>query len=258
MTYDPGTGVFSDDDDGFSPLFASHERLPWEIKTDDGEDDGSDDVKPIIVPAGDVPVGSIGSISYDRQTNTVVAGPVELDRTNDVRPTTRGPTKLERAAAERVKLRKAVDTGIGNLRGLAGQHKGSNHTGDAGGTRGPASSLEEAADRFRQSFGRTDNSLPADDSRGVDDRLNHFVTRTLAGKPPEMDKQNWTKVQRIRESEFQKAEFECMVQKVASNTAGDWIVTIKIPYEDRAAATELGSAYGLALNTRMVRKSADT
>lgn len=261
MTYDPDTGLFGSDDSSSNLFATTSERFPWEITEDDEPDDGSDDVKPVIISAGDVPVGSVGRISYDRGTNEVVAGPVEVVRDSDARTGTRGPTKLERDAAERVRLRTAVDTGLGNIRRVAGQHKNGDSAGDAGGTRGPASSLTEAADRFKQSLRGTDHpanlqpSVPADGTGRVDDRIRHFVTRTLAGTQPHIDKQNWTKVERTRESEFSEVSFECMVQKVASNTAGDWIITIKIPYEDRGAATELGGAYGLALETRMVRRS---
>ena len=51
---------------------------------------------------------------------------------------------------------------------------------------------------------------------------------------------------------FDQVAFSCEVYKIGTNAAGDWMVTIKVPFYDRDAITQLSGAFGMNLNTTMV------
>lgn len=248
MTYDPDSGVFGPDsfDRG---LYDTSLPNPWELSEDEPEDDEPTFGQPVTVPAGDAPVGGIGITAYDRGDNLIVQGPVEMDGGNVTR-TGRGPTRIERIAAERRAERAAADTGNRNIGRAAGQHSGSDHSGLGRGTGEPAGTIEEAASRLQQSLGGTTRSDPGD----LDDRVKSFIAKTLGGQQRRTN--HYTPKPKAREG-FDTATFECTINKIATNTQGDWLVTIKIPFEHRHHVRELDGGFGMAIETTMTRKNED-
>lgn len=255
MTYDPFTGEFGDDD-GVS--------FPFDIPV--MEDDGNDEGEPIILPGGDIPSGTVGAISYDRGDNEIVAGPVSVDRSDDVR-TPRGPTRIERERAERAQERAAADTGNRNVRGASTGHAGADRAGSNGGPGGLAGSVREAADRLRAQLGE-----PASGSTGVvagptatlepgvNPALEKYLTQVAIGAPqpghklipPNRGAGETRKAPTEPAEIFDRVEFNCEVYKIGTNAAGDWMVTFKIPFADRNAIVALSAAYGMNLQTTMV------
>jgi hypothetical protein len=248
MTYDPDSGVFGDDSIG-NGLFDSSLPNPWELSTDEPEDDEHYVGQSVTVAAGDNPVGGIGITAYDRGDNLIVQGPIEMDRDNVTRKG-RGPTKLERIAQQRREERTATDTGNRNIGRAAGQHSGSSIAGLGGGGGGTASSIEEAADRLQQSLGGVT------DPGRLDDRVKAFIAKTL-NNPRDSRAGEFPEPKPTRPPGFDTAKFECTINKIATNTQGDWLVTIKIPFEHRAEVRELDGGFGMAIETVMTRKNSD-
>ena len=240
MTYDVDSGLFGDDPFD-NNLYDPHLPNPWEVESTDNPD-------AVTVAGGDIPVGAVVRISYDRGDNEIVSGPDEVDGGHVPRER-RGPSRLDQQYVERKRERQATDTGIGNVRGAAGQHTGSDPTGVPGTNGSPAGSFAEAAARLSADTGS------ADHTPGVADRVEHFIKQTLAGNQPKMER--FIRSNSQLPQEFTEATFECTVYKISTNTQGDWLVTIKIPFENRTQAREIDGAFGLAIETTMRRKGLD-
>ena len=249
MTYDPDSGVFGDDSFG-GDLFSNSVPNPWELSTDEPEDDEQPFGQSVTIAAGDEPVGTIGRTTYDRGDNIIVQGPIEMDRDYVARPG-RGPTKLERVAQQRREERAATDTGDRNIRGAARQHSGSDPAGLVGGSGGAAGSIEEAASRLQESLRGTNRSVD------VDDRVRAFIEKRKDSPLTSQEPGTFAPHTPPRPMGFDTATFECTINKIATNTQGDWLVTIKIPFEHRAHVRELDGGFGMAIETTMTRKGGD-
>lgn len=266
-----GDGPIGWDDD---LLFDNPEEDPFGLPVVSPADDEGVGESTFSRPAGDTPSGTIGAVSYDRGNNEIVGVPTSLDGDNGVRPGR--PTRAERATAERVRDRERTDTGHRNVRRAAGSHSGESGEGEAGESSGgsstPATSIESAASRLRDSIAHhpsngmgTGLTLTAVDEipeiHGgrppmVDTEADGFAEymKTMgAGRAP-------TRINSARgfertfshpEVDFSSAEFDCEVYACKMNAAGDWLVTFKVPFAYRTTVAELSGAAGLNLHTRM-------
>jgi hypothetical protein len=50
---------------------------------------------------------------------------------------------------------------------------------------------------------------------------------------------------------FEGVDFECEIYAVKMNSAGDWLITVKVPFGYRSTVTELSGAAGMNLKTHM-------
>jgi hypothetical protein len=252
VVYDPYTGTFGDVD-GDSSLFAlPTDEDPFSIPTDDVEDERFDEPSEWSKPAGDIPSGTVGSISYDRGDNEIVGRPTQLDRDYGVRSPRE--SAADRRAAEELRERARTDTGNRNVRRAAGQHEGSPPTGGSGDS--PiAGSIADAATRLRANIHPTGEERaynPETGTLGLDRRVENVVKAIGAGKgannaiPKEFTQ---TVVHEV--PTFDGVDFECEIYAVKMNSSGDWLVTVKVPFRYRSTVTDLSGAAGMNLKTRM-------
>jgi hypothetical protein len=249
MTYDPHTGAFGD-----FPLFdTGNDADPFAIPTDDVQDDGTDGDSEWSKPAGDIPSGQIGNITYDRGDNEIVGRPTSLDR-NDGAWTPR-VTPDERRNLEESADRSRTDTGNRNVRRAARQHEGSSREREEG-DRTLATSLTDAAAKLRRSVTGNERTYDPDTATlGVDRGVDHFIKTVAAGsKPTHLDPESSTTFTHRQVHEvatFQEVDFECELYAAKMNAAGDWLVTFKLPFSYRSVVTELSAAAGMNLRTNM-------
>lgn len=230
MTYDPFTDSFGPDGGDFDPL-----------SPDDVEDVEGEEHRAFSIPAGDIPVGTIGSLSYDRGDNEIVGVPTQVDRDDVARPR-RGFSKVERDQAERREHRAGTDTGVRNVGRAAATVQGGTREGGDGRGDEIAGTIESAASQLLQSIRGTGGArtgqptgqlgwTPVRVAARVKSHGEHTYREDMLGK--------------------KIIEFECEVYGVKMNSAGDWMLTVRVPYKDRGAITELGGVTGLNLMTRM-------
>lgn len=268
MTYDPYTGNFGDDVFGGEPLFAVDVEDDILITTDDVEDDGGSERTPFSIPSGDIPSGTIGVISYDRGDNEIIGRPTQVGGDDVVGPG-RGPTKSERDSAQRVRERQAANTGNRNIRRVATDHPRGDTEAAAGGQRGVESSISDAQDRLIRTI-RSDGGsdrvtgdvgritggvepLPVD--RDKKDKLDEYLRIVAAGKVPQVThslvRNGAGPKVRVETIDTQVIEFDSEIYGVKMNAAGDWLVTLKVPFTYRDAVTDLSGVTGLNMRTRM-------
>jgi hypothetical protein len=251
VVYDPYTGTFGDGD-GDHPLFDSPtDEGPFGLPTDDVEDDRHDEHTEWSRPAGDIPSGTVGSISYDRGDNEIVGRPTALD--GDDGSWSGRTTAAERDAIEERGARDRSDTGNRNIRRAAGQHEANVGEGSVGKPT-PAATLEDAAARLRDSITGTERTFnPDTGTLGLDRNVEKLVKVAAQGGGFNaiLDKPAFTHTKIQEVPTFDGADFECEIYAVKMNAAGDWLVTVKVPFGYRHVVTDLSGAAGMNLKTHM-------
>src|SRR5215472_10856563 len=209
-----GDGLFSP----FDPADREDERE---------NDQGYGDTDPTISYDRSVPLG--GPFGHGDQGPAGVAsddsGPL---------PGTRGS---DTDGADWQRVRAAVDAGHRNVRRVADERSGSPPTGGSR-TVPPrlADSIVAAEQQLRSEWATT--SAQPEPIPDEEPKPKRHYRRTVIYAPPQ----------------FEETVFEATMLKLQSNVNGEWIVTLRVPQEDRLAATVLGDAYGLALDVAIVRK----
>ena len=182
--------------------------------------------------------------------------------------TGRQPADLDaiRAELEREDHRRS-DTGIGNVRRVAAERSTGAGTGGAG-TGQPdedaekptdrglgrrmATSIEQAAERLRAEHSE---GLTLVDGPGLEARIKEFVHSEGKGgnfhAKRAYQRSVITSAPKFRECELT----EVNLAGLRAAATGEWIVTLKIPPSCFEEVTKLSSAYGLALDMTITRKS---
>ena len=267
MTYDPYAGVFGNDEFGGDPLFAVDVEDDIIITTDDGGDDGEERLPPVSIPSGDIPSGTVGSISYDRGDNEIVGRPTEVGG-DDVVGAGRGPTKREREDARAGRERRAADTGNRNVGRAATDNPRSDSEGSGGGQGPVAGTIAASQDRFIRTVrsdggsggptgdvGRVTGRVEPQPIEETEEALAEYLRQAALNKQPRVT----TSTVRlgtgptIREEGLgvEAIEFDSEIYGVKMNQAGDWLVTLKVPFIYRDSVTQLSTVTGMNMKTRM-------
>jgi hypothetical protein len=248
VVYDPDSGTFSDTPFGNTgnPL-----QDAFGIPVDDADDGIEDGRTAFVVPAGDVPVGTVGRISYDRGDNELISGPTELD--GDHVPWSPGGNRRERDVGKELGSRQRTHTGDRNIRGAARQHGVGAETGGSGGSgeKALAGSIDAAGKRLAERETRVS------DTGGLDPRLAKYLQAAAVGKTDHFEagpKGPGTTEQTLaRKPEqggpptFRRGEFVAEVYGCKMNVAGDWLVQFKIPHRYTEFVVGLSTVAGMML-----------
>lgn len=244
---------FSDDWDSDDVLFADTDddiaRFlgPPEIDTGDTE---SDDRLPGSTSAGNVPVGTVGRISYDRGDNEIVGVPTELD--DDYVPRARTNNREERIVAAEYRDRQATDTGLGNLRRLTREHP----AGIGEGATGKHASIADAGNSLRLELVRGERGVST--SSGLDHRVESWLRLTAQAKDARLAGEQRNKLSArsgrttAEAPTFSETEFNCEFYGLKMNNAGYWMLTLKIENSEGDRIMELSRSVGLNLKTSMI------
>lgn len=256
----------SDDEWNSGGVFFGDDAQPeWGVPQDNEQDDESVDGQ--LIEIGDrakptdgavIAAGQPGVISYDRGDNEVVIGPTSLGRSDDLGPGTR-TSRAERDYAQRARERQAINTGDRNIRGATPDSDRGDRKRTSGIKGDRSSSIEEAANRLRADLRTSDiteRESSTDGTGRMDDRVDR-VEEYIKVNQHSGGKRNYTRRTISHAPTFEEIDFECQIYGIKANASGDWMITIKVPYEESHAATALAKAYGLALRTRMTKKGLD-
>lgn len=176
-----------------------------------------------------------------RQHGTDSEGPGRLQPDDD-QPLPWSGTAVRRVVgADEQRDRAATDIGI---RSVAAKHQGSIGPGGTGREQsdGVANSLFDAQQRIRAESGDGPTTV-----RIVEGGNRNHTPILKPTRPYERQEIH-------RPPEFENTSFEAMLLKQASNTAGEWIITLKAPMTEKDNVFDLADAYGLALTVTITRK----
>lgn len=249
MVYDPYTRSFVDDDSD-SLLFDPGVEDVFAIDDDDEPSVRDDWSK----PAGVIPVGELGSISYDRGNNEVVRTPNEMVG-DDVLRERRGLSKVERDQHARRVEREAADTGNRNVGRAAAEHGGAPDEDGGRGQGSVANSVAAAADRLLRSVRHHPSDTggeagsPEDMGRatgGMESRVVPISGRKWSAKPAENVQLEPTTL-----------SFNAEVHGIRTNVQGDWMVTIKVPFYASDAVMALNKLTGMNLEVTVISNGID-
>lgn len=139
------------------------------------------------------------------------------------------------------------------LRRTAEQRSGGTKEGSGRGRvpTGMANSIRDAAERIRNDFAREPNDT---ERVGIGRQLEEQDSHDTQRKSPTR-KITYERQAVLSPPLFRTTQFEAIVSKLQSNADGSWMLTLRIPPYDRAQATVLGDAYGLALDVTVNRRS---
>lgn len=246
-------------DDGLdSDLFGSPPvEDVFQLPGVDTEVDGEPTDSIVSRPAGDTPSGTIGALSYDRGDNEVVGRPTEIDGDNLDWNARR--SRGDRELADRRANRQRAGAGDRNIGRAARQHPSNTGTGERRGS-APAASLADAASRLRSTVA-TDERAGSNDPVSVDSGVETFIKQSMAGRAPRGPSADPLKAERAKKKFERKTsqalpsmdtvDFEAEVYGLKMTAAGDWLLTMKVPWRYRESLAGFGAIAGMNLRVHM-------